>query len=201
MHRCYHRLVNCYVMNGGRSRRMGSAKWKLKLEGRTFLDRVLAAAIPVFGEVAIVATSDWEAGTTVRVIREGTHDKASPLYGLREACRDSPEERFWVLGVDFPFVTSDVLRFLTSRFAQSAAEMLIPVDDGRRQMLCAGYRRSLEGTVEAMLLAEDFRLQNLLLKHTFEIISDEEIDARFSCGLLRNVNYSSEYEALRRIHG
>src|ERR1051326_4327614 len=86
-------IMNCYVLTGGRSSRMGRSKRAL------FFDRVAAAARPVFDDVIAL---DWEEGGK------------APIFGVARALRNA-QSRAFILAVDYPLITSDVLRFLRDR--------------------------------------------------------------------------------------
>jgi len=193
--------MKCYVLNGGLSRRMGVPKWELRLEGSTFLERVMAAALPVFDEVIMIASAEWAGVTPGRVIVEEPREVRSPLFGMREAFRDCADSRIWILGVDFPLISSSVLRFLSSAFERSEAEVLVPIELGHRQVLCAGYSMSVAKSVDRLLESGDFRVQNLLHFHSHEEIAEHDMLRHFPERPLRNVNHPTEYAQLRSVHG
>src|SRR5688572_8360911 len=100
--------MNCYVLVGGRSSRMGQSKTAL------FLDRILAAARPVFDEVIAVHRPDGAPLDGVRTIFEAPHADEAPIFGVARALHDA-QERCFILAVDYAFLTADVLRFLRDR--------------------------------------------------------------------------------------
>ncbi|PYQ50790.1 MAG: hypothetical protein DMF59_09885 [Acidobacteria bacterium] len=52
--------MNCYLLVGGRSSRMGRSKIDIPFAGSTFLDRVAAAAKPAFDRVIAVQRAGGE---------------------------------------------------------------------------------------------------------------------------------------------
>jgi molybdopterin-guanine dinucleotide biosynthesis protein A len=122
----YRFVMNAYILIGGRSSRMGVSKTEL------FLDRILAAALPVFDEVVAVQRSGGEA-VAIRTIFEEPHEQDGAVFGVARALRDVQERGLthgFVLAVDYPMITADVLRHLRDRGG-------VPIWDGRPQMLCA----------------------------------------------------------------
>lgn len=167
--------MNAYVLIGGRSRRMGRSKTEL------FLDRILDAATPVFDEVVAVQRADGDAAR-IRTIFENAHEHEGAIFGLVRALQDA-KERAFVLAVDYPFLTSDVLRFLRD-------DARVPMWDGRAQPLCAVWDTRELSRIEERIARGAFDLHGLLDR---EMIPEAELRARFSGELLRNVNTPEEW--------
>ena len=125
-------LVNCYILTGGRSERMGQSKTEL------FLARVVAAATPLFEEVVAVQRQG-AAPLSIRTIHESAHEDDGPVFGVIRALEDADGSAF-ILAVDYPLVTTSALAELRRRFLASSALMAVPVWRGIPQPLCAGYR-------------------------------------------------------------
>jgi len=180
--------MNCYVLTGGRSRRMGESKTSM------FLDRVVAAARDVFPNVIAVQRAGGET-LPIETICELPHDDEAPAFGVARALQHSAAPCF-ILGVDYPLITSDVLRFLRDSFR---GELLVPVWQGIPQMLCAGYGPSMLPRIEARIAARRFDLQGLISEAHAMMIGEAELRARFAGEPLMNVNTQEELEEARRI--
>lgn len=110
---------------------MGRSKTEL------FLDRVVAAAEPVFEE--LVAVQRPEGGPlSIRTIHEPPHPGQAPLFGVLRALDDAGG-RCFILAVDYALITAAVLRRLRARAEASTAALVVPVWRGLPQPLCAGY--------------------------------------------------------------
>jgi molybdopterin-guanine dinucleotide biosynthesis protein A len=129
--------MNCYILTGGRSTRMGRSKREL------FFDRVAAAARGAFDAVI-----------------EDAHDDGAPIFGVRRALQ-SEEGKCFVLAVDYPRITSPMLADLRARFERSSRPMLVPVWRGIPQVLCAGYDAAMLSRVEERIAARQYSLQPL----------------------------------------
>jgi molybdopterin-guanine dinucleotide biosynthesis protein A len=101
----YGSAMNCYILVGGRSTRMGVSKSEL------FLERVVAAARPVFDEVLAVQRSGGPAVAIVPTVFEESHEDDGPIFGIVAALRHAKAPCF-ILAVDYPYITSDALRLL-----------------------------------------------------------------------------------------
>lgn len=128
--------LGAVVLTGGTARRLGGAdKAGLDLGGRTLLDRVLdvVAAWP-----HVVVGEPVAGVTTVREQPPGAGPAAALLAGA-EALPDTTT-LVLALAVDMPHVTPPTLQRLRDAVVDDGA--LLVDADGRRQYLCAAYRRT-----------------------------------------------------------
>ena len=187
--------MNCYLLIGGRSTRMGQSKIDLPFAGTTFLDRVTAAAKPVFDRVIAVQRAGGRAVEGLNTIFEPSREQQAPVFGVWRALEDA-NARCFILAIDYPLVTSDVLRYLAGRASQSAAEMVVPRWNGKLQMLCAGYSASLLPRFEPRIAAGQLNLQGLTTD--LEVVEEDELRARFAGEPLMNVNTPEELREAAR---
>jgi molybdopterin-guanine dinucleotide biosynthesis protein A len=127
--------VNCYVLTGGRSSRLGRSKADL------FLHRIAAAASLAFDDV-IAVQHDGEAWTDIQTIFDEPSAREGSVFGVIRALEHAGA-RCFILATDYPLITADALRDLRSRFEKSAAPLFVPVWEGIPQVLCAGYAPEL----------------------------------------------------------
>ena len=189
--------MNCYVLIGGASSRMGRSKVDLPFGSSTFLERIIAAAKPVFDDVIAVQRAGGSAARGLRTIFEPRHDLQAPVFGLWTALEDAAA-RCFVLAIDYPLITSEVLRYVSSRASASAAAMVVPQWNGKMQMLCAGYSPAILPQFAPRVAAGQLNLRGLT--DDIEIIPENTLRERFAGEPLMNVNSPEELrEAERRI--
>jgi molybdopterin-guanine dinucleotide biosynthesis protein A len=152
--------MNCYVLIGGRSRRMRRSKVEL------FGERVTAAARGAFDQVISVQRRGGEPfGDT---IFEAKHADEAPIFGVARALEHA-EARCFVLAVDYPLITTEVLRFLRGRAEASEAPLVVPECRGQAQTLCASYDRPMLPLIEARIASHKYDLRGFL--HLAEVIA------------------------------
>ncbi len=183
--------MNCYVLTGGRSTRMGQSKAAL------FLDRVTGAASPVFDRV-IAVERRGNPPLSIETIFEDQHEQQAPVFGVARALLHAPGPCF-ILAVDFPLIDSAILSFLRSRFEVSDASMLVPVWDGVPQVLCAGYRTCIAPLLAERIERGIFDLHGILDETDAELIDEGTLRARFAGEPLRNVNTPADLAAAERM--
>ena len=191
--------MNCYLLIGGMSRRMGSPKGELELGGRRFLDRARDAAEAAFDSITAVQRPGGEPIPGMRTIFETAHDSSGAMFGLQRALEDAGA-RLWLLGVDYPLMTSELLRDLRSRFEGTRELLLVPMSGGMPQMLCAGYDPSLIESVNERITAGNLRMRSLLEQQAC-IVPEEEWRMSHPGEPLLNVNDPLTLERARKIHG
>jgi molybdopterin-guanine dinucleotide biosynthesis protein A len=162
--------MNCYVLAGGRSRRMGRSKRAL------FLDRVLAAARGAFEDV-IVVDRDFE----------GPHEFEGPVFGIEAALRHVQHDRCFVLAVDYPLITTAALAYLRDRGG-------VPIWRGKPQPLCAVWDVAMLPRIESRIAARQFDIRGLIA----DTIDESELRARFEGEPLLNVNTPENFEEFQR---
>jgi molybdopterin-guanine dinucleotide biosynthesis protein A len=185
--------MNCYILIGGRSRRMGRPKEEL------FLDRVASTAAEVFENVIAVQRSGG-AAASIDTINESPHDDQAPVFGVARALQHA-RGRCFILAVDYPLITAAILRYLRERFESSSAFLLAPIWSGKTQMLCAGYDPKLLPRMEQRIAAKRYDLRGLASESEAEILAEDELRAMFDGEPLMNVNTVEEWSATNlRIH-
>ena len=188
--------MKCYILVGGASSRMGRSKIDLPFAGSTFLERIVAAAKPVFESVNAVQRAGGPALDSLPTIYEPMHELQAPVFGLWRALLDA-QERCFVLAIDYPLLTSDVLRYLARRVSESDAAMVVPRWNGKLQMLCAGYSPTILPRFKPRIDSGQLNLRGLT--DDLEVIEEDELRVRFSGEPLMNVNTPEELEEAERL--
>lgn len=181
--------MNCYILIGGQSARMGRSKVPL------FLDRVVAAARPVFEQIIAVQRPGGEP-SSVETIFESPHADQAPAFGVARALEHASGDCF-ILAVDYPLVTSDLLRYIETRFRTSAAPLVAPRWNEKVQMLCAAYAGSMAAVLEQRLAAGRYDLRGLADRA--EILDEPDLRARFAGEPLMNVNTPDDLERAMKL--
>lgn len=169
-------MVNVYILAGGRSRRMGASKAEL------FLDRIVAAARPVFENILAVQRPGG-APLAIPTLFEELHENEGAIFGVERALRDARGKCF-LLAVDYPLITAEVLRYVRDREG-------VPEWNGRVQPLCAVWDAGALPRIEERIAAGAFDLHGAIEQ---EIIPESELRVRFAGEPLLNVNTREEWQ-------
>ena len=122
---------------------MGTDKWKLMLDGRSFVERIadeiaeVASSVTVVGNVYRCSDTDTLDGSSNRARRLSAMGGA--WRRAHRACRIVPADWALVVACDFPFVTKEL--FLRLASLRDDFEAVAPVQhDQIPQPLCSLYR-------------------------------------------------------------
>ena len=146
------------LLTGGASRRMGTDKALLEVDGRRLVDRA-AAVLGAVADPVIEVGPGWSGLPAVREDPPGSGPLAALSAGaaaLRAGGHDGP---VLLLAVDMPSVGVELLRLLAGRAGPGTA---VPRAGGHPQPMCARYGPDVLAAVDERLAAGGRSLRDLL---------------------------------------
>jgi molybdopterin-guanine dinucleotide biosynthesis protein A len=185
------------VLAGGASKRMGRPKAALPWGAGTLIEFQTARLALLFQEVFLVVKTspDYPIGPA-RVLLDGASDFAA-IHGLVRALEEA-EDRIFILAVDLPALTHDVVREIAVRGMQTPAPALVPEADGRLQPLAAVWRRSAARFARNRIAQGKLALNALAEEVGAEILPERVWRALDPSGnAFANVNTLSDWAAHR----
>lgn len=200
-------MIDGFVLAGGASSRMGVAKANLILDGRTLLERAVSSADVISNSPVRVISRDG-ADIDVRFtyisdlpVPGPNRGVRAPIVGLYTAIETSTAEWIFILAADLPFVSVELLRLLANHRTDEI-DTIVPIQtDGRRQPLCALYRRLIcRDAVREVLKVDDLSFAALLVKiRVAEVGPMEYRHLRGHENFFLNVNTPDDLERARRM--
>lgn len=191
--------VEGFILTGGKSSRMGTDKAHLRLGAQSFTEKIADALSSITDAIRVVGAqaqgNAWE-------IVPDVHSEWGALGGLHaalDACR-----RPWaaIVACDLPFVTGELFQRLAS--LRENFEAIVPVQaDGRRQPLCALYRRTdCLPFVEELIATGERRPRALLERVNTRYVAPFELaDLKGAELFFTNVNTPEDYARAKTITG
>lgn len=129
--------IEGYILAGGESRRMGTDKSRLVLDGQSFVERIARELLVVASSIKVVGNmpdTQLNLKTTPDV-----YPRWGALGGVHAALSVCSAKWALVVACDFPFVTSELFRSLAK--VRGEFDAVAPIqDDGIPQPLCTLYR-------------------------------------------------------------
>ncbi|MFA5516167.1 MAG: formate dehydrogenase accessory sulfurtransferase FdhD [Desulfuromonadales bacterium] len=190
------RGITGVILAGGESRRMGSDKSLLPLQGARFIDLVYRTMAEVFEEVLIVTNSPGlYPDLPCRKVPDIYYAQGS-LAGLHSGLCHAGGERIFAVACDMPMVRAELVRHLCGLAAN--AEVIIPHGDSGHEPLHAVYHKNCIVPMEAALDAGRRRIVSFFPAVRVQAVGIEEMAPFDPQGLsFRNINTPEEYFALR----
>ena len=190
-------------MAGGRSRRMGRNKARLRLGGASLLERAVAGLTEVAGEVLVadrgLGLSAEDELPECRSIRDGPG--AGPAAGILGAAAERPGCDLLVLACDLPEISAALLRHLAEPIEQ---DVHLPRWSRGIEPLCALYRPAALAHMLAEVQAGRLALHAMLRQRRFRIryLEGRRLDAFGPPErLFLNLNTPEDLERRTRLDG
>jgi molybdopterin-guanine dinucleotide biosynthesis protein A len=189
-----------FVLAGGASKRMGSPKAELLIEGQTMIERQIRLLRSVARSVSIVGhvpghTMDFDFAWVPDVVAG-----CGPLAGIYTALLKTRTEFNLVLGCDLPFINQRLLAYLALRAIAGGNDVVVPRSwDGRLEPLCAVYRRRALYAIRASLAAGERRLRTFFPRVSCAVIPWKDLAQEgFGPSIFDNMNSPQDYEYARK---
>jgi molybdopterin-guanine dinucleotide biosynthesis protein A len=187
-----------FILAGGASRRMGRDKAQISWGGSTLLNHAIENLKHVTSEVFVVG-----AVSTDKLPVPVLPDKlpgAGPLAGIQAALNHSKTNWNFILAVDLPLVTPQMLDWIAAFQADASRIAIVPRVKSRLQPICAVYHRNLLPEINAALGQQQSSIHRLLERLSTRIIEEDELIASgFAPEMFLNVNTPEDLERARAI--
>jgi molybdopterin-guanine dinucleotide biosynthesis protein A len=186
------RPTTAYVLAGGQSRRMGSDKLLLPVDGHTLLSRTVSVCREVFDTVKIAAREPGRfsrAGCQVVIDRPRVK---GPMAGVLAALADCTSKCCFVTAADLVDLSSDCIRNLVS--AYKGEQYLGLQEAGGIQPLCGIYDFSAVKTLEDLATQGNSRMTDAVkqLEHRLLPLAPSR---------WRNINRPQDWHSVKESHG
>lgn len=173
--------VEAVLLTGGASRRMGTDKASLMIDGRPLAERVAAELAEVCDPVTVLGREPLEG--YLFLADKGEYE--GPLAALSRF--EPRKEKVFVASCDLPGFSHELVAFLHTRVG--ASEAALTEMDGRLQPLCAIYDRRAIGTAKDLVKKGERRVMTWIETLDKVVVSSSESP---SPHWVKNVNTPSE---------
>jgi molybdopterin-guanine dinucleotide biosynthesis protein A len=179
------------IMAGGGSRRMGTDKSMLTIEGRPITQRTCEKLAACFEQILISANdADKFAFLGFQIVPDKVPGQG-PLMGIASALEFSDNKLNFVIACDIPQIELRNVRRILAEAIGSDADVIIPVtNEGKYEPLFAVYRRSVVKTINTVLSSGGRKISDV-----FESCKVKEVNLKDS---LMNLNTMAEYEEFQK---
>jgi len=183
-----------FVLAGGASSRMGSAKALLEIGGVPLLVRTVRLVESAAEPVTVIGNAGAYESLGVRAIDDDLPG-AGPLGAIATALRASSAPWNLVVACDLPHLTREWLEYLAGRALASPADAVLPMNARGAEPLCAAYHKRGEAAIRAAIERGVRKVTDGLKELRVETIEPAEWKAFDSDGLLfKNMNLPADYE-------
>ncbi len=188
------RDATAVVMAGGQSRRMGTDKSLLEVDGKPMIAHIVDQLRPHFAQVLVSANDpDKYAFLNLRVVADRVVDQG-PLMGIASALEAAIHDRVFVTACDIPDLDVDLMASLLRR-AQHHDGAVPRTPAGHLEPLFAVYRKRFAAAANATLATAARGVRAAIERSDMAII---DLDAESDPINLNTPEDLARYEAGRR---
>jgi len=189
------------ILAGGKSSRLGRSKPLQPIGNKSLIQWVIDRLAILSAEI-IIATAHGEAipcssTATIRTVADVYPDRG-PLGGIYSGLRASSSARAIVAGCDTPFLSVDLLQYITQ--ASPASDVVVPRMNHKVEPLCAVYSRNCVAPIQELLEQNESRIIELFSMVRVRYIEEDEVN-RFDPEHLSffNINSQADLEWARML--
>ena len=185
--------IPCILFAGGKSSRMGEDKALLPFGGYDTLSEYQYKRLQkIFPEVYI-STKDPDKFPFKADFIVDKSDIFAPTAGFVAVYEALKDKRFFVLGVDMPFVDENIISVLL-KSDNKTSDATLALSYNGVESLCGIYNHSLEPYFKSMLQKGEHKLRKMLDKVNTNLVPFKEQKAFF------NLNKPSEYQKAKELY-
>lgn len=183
--------ITAYVLCGGKSVRMQTEKGLVLYKGKSFIQWIIDAIMPVTSDIILVTSNSDYSHMGLPMIEDIFKNKG-PVGGIYTALRHSKTERNLILSCDIPKINADLLRELIDQSKQKDASITF-LSDGKNDFPLIGvYKKEALKTLAEAISSDKLKLCPLvnMISHQKIIINSEQKS------FVQNINSKAELLSL-----
>ena len=146
------------ILAGGESKRMGQDKASIVLAGESLLNRAIANLQPLFDHI-IISVREPQTGISLPQICD-KNTKRAPMVGIATALDKIETNWVFVVAVDMPFISADLIRFLAKK--RGNKQVVVPMIDEHLQPLFAYYAKACLPAMQQQIVAGNRSLRRFI---------------------------------------
>ena len=142
--------ITCLILTGGKSRRMGTDKALIEINGETVLRRIYKIASGLFPRIILCGNGAGKYNITGAETAEDIRPEGGPLSGIHAGLSKSGTEINFVLSCDLPLITEEAISAIAGRYNNQS--ILAAASGGDIHYLCGIYNRRILPVMDELFL-------------------------------------------------
>lgn len=187
--------INCYILAGGKSSRMGEDKGLLILNKKPIVQHVIEEANKIFENIFIISNNLEYKKFGLPVIGDLVFN-AGPAGGIYTALKHSNCEINFVVSCDMPFVTKNGFEFLINNLSEY--EVVLPLHNEKIEPLFAIYSKKCSEFWKLELDKGVYKLQDIISKFN-SLKLDVDTNSIFNVDFFFNINRKEDFDIAQKL--
>jgi len=189
--------VTGIILAGGKSSRFGSNKALSRIDGDRLIERLCRTVGSVTGRMMLITHTPADYAFLKLESRKDLVPRCGPIGGIYTALRTAQTPLCLCVACDMPFVSPEFLEYMVERSA--GYDVVVPVNDGRVEPLCAVYRETCVPAIEDRIHARRYKIAGFFDEVRVLRLAPEE-GGFHDDDMFFNINDRTDYdEALKRM--
>lgn len=160
--------MTAIILAGGKSRRMGGAKWSLKLNNKTLLQIIIERLRPQFSKIIVSTGSGKVTARPSKLAKvKIVHDELpieTPLGGIYTCLKRSSNFYSFVVAGDMPFLDLRLIKYLAGNLGNH--DVIIPESAKELEPLHAFYSKNCIAPIERSIGEGNFKVTSFFFRST-----------------------------------
>jgi len=166
-------MVKPVILVGGKSRRFGSDKFFLNINGNYLFERTYNILKSVFNEEPVFI-GRWAPALNYQFFPD-LIPNLGPIGGLYTAFKLFSSHYVFLIACDMPLIQKEVLEYMYKNLDFSSHIYIPKLENGFIEPLFAFYKSTLLKTIEENISKNDLKLRSLINDHIVQYLTYEEI--------------------------
>jgi len=181
------------ILAGGKSKRMGTDKALLELNGISLLEKSLTLCEIVCDKILISSNKKEHSNFAYPLVADEIKN-CGPIGGIYSCLKQSDTEWNFVISVDSPMVNVEFVQYLIAEMKDFDA--IVPIHSGGKEPLVALYHKRALPEIEKRIRAGNYKMYDLLQTLNTRFIDSQLWLDKFP-QLFANINRAEDFDLLK----
>ncbi len=190
--------ISCIVLCGGQSRRMGTNKALIKIDGVAIIERVIQELKKISKNIVVVVDKKEKYAQITKYegvkIFEDENRDVGPVEGMRIGLKHIDKHSAFICACDMPFIQGDCVKELYG-YKTNDIYCVVPRVNGKLHPLHGIYDKKAYGVLSDMVKTDKKRIVYLFDRAKTEIVEVCDCNLELS---LTNVNNPEDLESIKK---
>jgi len=191
-------VMECFILAGGKSERMGREKSLLPLAGKPIVQHMIERVAPLFDHLTIITNHPSNYAFLERSIVGDAIPEKGPLGGIYSGLLNLKGSHGFFLSCDLPFLSPEVVRYLRDQV--ESFDVVVPLTERGVEPLCAIYSKNCLLPIHEQLKQGNLKIVDFFPQVRVKEIGLPELIHFDPFGLsFFNVNTKEDYERAQKL--
>jgi molybdopterin-guanine dinucleotide biosynthesis protein A len=167
--------VTGVILAGGKSRRYGTNKAFVEINGTQLIDKVASVMRAIFKRVILITNCPREYSYLHLPAHEDLIQGLGPIGGIYTGLETIQDDAGFFIACDMPFASQDLIRYIVSVSVKGKFDAIVPKVDWKMEPLHALYRKSCLPVLMELIASGSYQILESFHRLNVRFIDETEI--------------------------